>query len=95
MAAQPNMEIVKEAIEVGEKVVDNLADQKEMEVESFSKSASAIRDFVLANMEDVTSFIRQKYSKFSQLGSSRDKARNTKPISPQEALFQRYRETVC
>ena len=58
MAAQPNMEIVKEAIEVGEKVVDNLADQKEMEVESFSKSASAIRDFVLANMEDVTNFIR-------------------------------------
>ena len=58
IAAQPNMEIVKEAIEVGEKVVDNLADQKEMEVESFSKSASAIRDFVLANMEDVTNFIR-------------------------------------
>ena len=60
MAAQPNMQIVKEAIEVGEKVVDNLADQKDMEVESFSKSASAIRDFVLANMEDVTKFIRLK-----------------------------------
>ena len=56
-AAQPNMSIVTEAIEVGEKVVDNLADQKKMDVDSFSQSATSIRDFVLANMADVTSIL--------------------------------------
>ena len=63
MAAPANMEIVKEAIEVGEKVIDNLADQKEMEVDSFSKSATSIRDFVMANMEHVSHYTTaQTYS---------------------------------
>ena len=42
------------AIVVGEKIVDNLVDQKEMDVATFSNAAAGLRDFVLEKMDDVS-----------------------------------------